>query len=138
MRRPIAYFSLLLVTLLAACSTPDSRISQYQARFDTLPPDVQQKIRAGQVEVGYTQDMVFMALGEPDRKYTRQTELGATEVWVYMDHTPQISFGVGVGSHGSNGGAAMGVSTTTGGYDPEAKVRVEFRDAHVTVAEYRH
>jgi hypothetical protein len=138
MRRFPLLAALLAVILLSACSTPDSRITENQAAFDRLPPEAQQKIRAGQVEPGYTHEMVYLALGKADRKYTRATEQGETEVWLYDDNTPQFSFGVGVGSYGHSGGGAVGVSTTTGGYDPEAKVRIEFRDGRVTAAEYRH
>jgi hypothetical protein len=34
--------------------------------------------------MGFTRDMVFMALGKPDRQYERTTETGQTEIWSYV------------------------------------------------------
>ncbi len=129
----------LLVSLslgfFSACSTPDSRISAGQAAFAQYPAAVQQKIRAGQVDVGFTPEMVRMALGKPNRSFVRKTEAGDTEVWGYHDNTPRFSFGVGVGSGGYHSGTAVGVGMSTGGYDPEEKIRVEFRAGLVTAVE---
>lgn len=123
--------------LLAACSTtPEQRIAKNTAFFDTLPPPVRQKIRAGEVEIGFTPDMVRLALGEPSRVFSRQTETGAADLWVYHDNGPRFSFGVGVGSVGRHSATSVGVSTSTGGYDPEEKMRVEFRNGRVTAVEY--
>jgi hypothetical protein len=125
------------VALLAACSsTPEQRISRNAALFDTYPPQIRQKIRAGEVDIGFTHEMVRLALGEPTRQFHRQTETGAVELWVYHDNGPRFSFGVGIGSYGRHSASSVGVSTSTGGYDPEEKMRVEFRDARVTAVEY--
>ena len=67
-----------LAALLAACATPESRIRDNQAAFDAFPPSVQQKIRAGQADIGFTPEQVRMALGEPDHKYTRSSAEGNT------------------------------------------------------------
>lgn len=127
---------LMLCALLSACSTPDSRIDSNRAAFDKLPAEVQQKIRAGKVEVGYTPAMVKMALGEPTRTLTRKTESGDAEVWVYTESKPQISLGFGIGSGGRHSGGGVGVATGTGGRDDDEKARVEFRAGLVTSVEY--
>jgi hypothetical protein len=125
------------VVFLAACSsTPEERIAKNQALFDEYPPNVRQKIRAGQVDVGFTHEMVRLAYGEPTRQFNRQTETGTVELWIYHDKSPQFSFGVGVGSVGHHSASSVGVSTSTGGYDPEEKMRVEFREGRVTAVEY--
>jgi hypothetical protein len=137
--RPIASaLCLASVALLAACSsTPDSRIAKNQPAFAGYPAAVQQKIRAGEVDVGFTPDMVRLALGEPTRQFNRQTEGGKSEVWVYHDNGPRFSFGVGIGGAvGRHSSAGVGLSTSSGGYDPEEKMRVEFRDGKVTAIEY--
>lgn len=128
---------LLLVALLSACSTPDSRIDSNRAAFDKFPADVQEKIRTGRVDVGFTPEMVRMALGEPARQLTRKTESGDVEVWMYADNKPQLSFGFGVGSVGRHSGVGVGMSTSTGGYEPDEKIRVEFRNGRVESVEYR-
>lgn len=71
------------VALVVGCSTPASRIQEKSDRFYSFPEEVQEKVRIGQVEVGYDYDMVYIAKGKPDRKYVRKTASGETEVWSY-------------------------------------------------------
>lgn len=127
----------MLIALLSACSSPDSRIDSNRAAFDQYPAEVQAKIRAGKVDVGFTPEMVKLALGEPSRQLTRKTDAGEVEVWMYADNKPQISLGFGIGSVGRNSGMGMGVSTSTGGYQDDEKIRVEFRAGLVASVEYR-
>jgi hypothetical protein len=137
--RPIpAILCLASVALLAACSSsPDTRIGKNQAAFNEYPAAVQQKIRTGEVEVGFTQEMVLLALGEPSREFSRQSGSGTAEIWVYHRAGPRFSFGVGVGGAiGRSSSAGVGLSTSSGGYDPEERMRVEFRDGRVTAVEY--
>lgn len=85
--------------------------------------------------MGFTPEMVIMALGEPARKFMRKTEVGDTEVWSYHDDSPKFSFGLGVGSGGRGSSVGGGVGVSTGGYDPEEKIRVEFRGGAVTAVD---
>jgi hypothetical protein len=124
-----------VAAILAACASTDSRIHDNQSTFDQLPPPVQQQIRAGQVGLGFTPQMVQMALGDPDRKFTRTSVEGDTEVWGYRDSGPAFSFGVGGGSFGSHGFGGGGVGVTTGGDDPDDKVRVVFANGVVQSVE---
>ncbi len=138
MRPFVLVLSLASLVLLSACSsTPDARIAKNQPAFSGYPAAVQQKIRAGEVDVGFTPEMVRLALGEPTRQFNRQTGAGTAEVWVYHDNGPRFSFGVGIGGAvGRHSSAGVGLSTSSGGYEPEEKVRVEFRDGKVTAIEY--
>src|SRR6478735_1912524 len=122
------------VVLLAGCtSTPQDRISKNREIFESFPADVQRKISAGQVEIGFTPDMVAMALGKPDQKLTRAESGGESEVWVYEKHKPQFSFGVGMGggSYHSGGGSAAGVGVSTTTPPSSDYMRVAFRDGRV-------
>ncbi|MDB6128256.1 MAG: hypothetical protein JWM35_2152 [Verrucomicrobia bacterium] len=132
---PIAAGLLLLFT--AACSTPRSRISSNQSQFDTWPADIREKVRAGHVEVGFDMPMVRMALGEPDRRFTRTTNRGTSEVWGYFDHGPKFSFGIGVGS--SHRGSAVGGAVAVGddGFTDEEVMRVIFESGRVAAVETR-
>jgi hypothetical protein len=132
MQSPYPLLGAFALALLAGCSTPDSRIAEHRAAFDRFPEEVQHKIRAGQVDVGFTPEMVLMALGEPDRKYSRQSAGGATEVWGYVESRSHFSFGIGVGSGGRHSSVGGGVAVSTGGYAPDEKMRVEFRDGKVS------
>lgn len=72
------------VLVLAGCSTPASRIAKNPEVFASFPPDVQAKVKEGKVDVGFPKEAVEMALGRPDRQYTRTTEAGEVEVWSYV------------------------------------------------------
>ena len=125
--------SLLIATavglLLVGCSTVDSRIAKNRAAFNSWPPAVQDKIVVGQIDVGFSADQVRVALGEPDRVWTRTTADGTSQVWSYRERGPRFGFGVGVGmgSFGSRGGSfgSIGVGTGTG-YHDEEKLGVVF------------
>jgi hypothetical protein len=127
-------FSALLVAAalaLAACSTIDSRIRRQQALFDSYPPNVQHHIRNGVIEVGYTPEMVVMALGEPDRKVEVRTDDGLADVWTYRKSVPGFSVGMGTGGYvGSGVGLGTGVSVGEPGRTEDQAV-VEFWDGRV-------
>lgn len=72
-----------ILAIAAGCSTPDSRIRKNPELFATFSPETQELIRSGQVDIGFTSDMVTMSLGTPNRIYTRQTGERILEVWSY-------------------------------------------------------
>lgn len=120
-----------LLIAAAACVTTDSRSPRDQALFESFPPSVQQNIRQGTIEVGYTPEMVRMALGEPDRRTQVETEDGLLEVWTWRTSRPGIGIGIGTGrSIGSHVGVGTQVSV---GKPPTTQERavVEFRDGRV-------
>jgi len=126
------------VLLLGGCSsTPQDRISQNKAMYESFPAEVQRKISAGQVDVGFTPDMVSLALGKPDQKMTRAEASGQSEVWVYEKHNPQFSFGIGVGggSYGGGSGVATGVGVSTTTPPSGEYMRVVFIDGKVSSIE---
>ncbi|ACB77470.1 hypothetical protein [Opitutus terrae] len=130
---------LFLASLLlfgAGCATPDSRIQKQQAAFDSWPADVQQKVRAGKVDVGFTPDMVRVALGEPDRVMSRTTDRGQAEGWVYMDKGPKFSFGLGMGTMRGSSAYAGGVTLGDDWRDEEV-LRVIFEGGKVSAIETR-
>jgi len=126
---------LLTAAVLAACASTGSRIRDNQAAFDRYPPAVQEKIRAGQADIGYTPEMVRMALGEPDRRYSRTSAEGNSEVWAWRDSGPSFSLGVGGGSYGGGGFGGGGVGVSTGGDQGDDKLRVVFANGAVTSIE---
>lgn len=125
------------LAMLGACTaTPASRISKNRPLFDQYPPAVQEKIRAGKIEVGFTQDMVRFALGEPGHRMTRRTDFGETEIWIYVDNKPTVSFGIGIGTGGRHSGGGVGIATSTGARYPDERVRVEIRAGRVEAVEW--
>jgi hypothetical protein len=134
MNRIAHTLALPLAAALLACSSPATRIQSNRAQFDAYPPEVQQKIRAGQVEVGFTPDMVRLALGEPDRRYERTDANGTSEVWAYRESKPAFSLGIGGGSFGGSSAVGGGVGVATGGQAHE-KLRVVFVNGKVAAVE---
>lgn len=95
---PLALLLLAATVLLTAgCASVDTRIEAHATEFYGYPPAVQERLRTGKIELGDTRMMVEIALGRPDRVYSRTTEAGATDVWAYVGNDPRFSVGVGVG-----------------------------------------
>lgn len=87
MKKTVSIFTLLIAGLvLAGCSTVKSRIKEKQAVFDSLAPVEQANIQQGVVEIGYTQDMVYMAMGRPDKVRDRATARGTQTIWIYNQY----------------------------------------------------
>jgi hypothetical protein len=116
---------------LGACSTIGSRIKQNQALFDGYPPEVQDKILAGNIEVGFTPEMVEMAWGEPYRKDQVTGEDYAAEVWTWTRSVPGVGVGLGTGGYyGGNVGIGTGVLVGDNARR-EDRAQVEFRNGKV-------
>jgi outer membrane protein assembly factor BamE (lipoprotein component of BamABCDE complex) len=82
---------LLLATLsalvaLSGCSTVKSRIEEKSAVFNALDPQTQARIKQGIVDVGFTPDMVYIALGKPDETKESVTANGRETTWIYNEY----------------------------------------------------
>lgn len=69
--------------LLTGCSTINSRINEKGSMFYSLDPATQAKIQHGDIGIGFTSDMVYVALGQPDARRHRTNADGASEIWSY-------------------------------------------------------
>jgi hypothetical protein len=75
------------VLLLGACDTISTRINEKAPVFYSLDPNTRAKVAHGDVELGYTPDMVYIALGAPDVKRERVSKTdGNTEQWIYRSY----------------------------------------------------
>lgn len=134
--RHLPRLAVLAVFAAAACSSPASRIRRQKATFDAYPPAVQEAIRAGQVEVGFTPEQVTLALGKPDRKFVRKSAFGAQDVWGYGagSSRPRMGMSLGMGSWGGGGSYSGGVGMESeAGHDERA--RIVFKDDRVVSVE---
>ncbi len=134
LRAPLrATFTVLVVVALAlgCASTPDSRISDDQALFDSWPMDVQAKVRAGEIDLGMTQDQVRMALGEPDETSSAIDANGETVTWTWAHSRPGLSLGLGGIGIGGVGFGGVGVGT---GSKRSLERVVQFRNGEVVSA----
>ena len=121
----------VLLALLTGCSTVERRAAKHATMLGSLPADVRQSIRGGKIDIGYTTDMVYVALGSPDRVYSRRTAEGTTVVWVYTKREPSFDGAWGTGFWGWYGPAGF---HGEGSREYEA-VRVEFRSGKVHAVE---
>ena len=130
-----------LVVLLAGCATPAKRIEQNQELFDSFPVAVQARIRGGQIDLGFTPDMVRIALGDPQRKMLRRESGGETEIWLYFDSVRRydrqrvdvdgLSFAGPGGIRSLGGSAWINVEQIR----DFVRTRVEFRNGAATAIE---
>ena len=85
MKKPVKILLILtLVAGLSGCATPERRIQKSQEIFAGFPAEVQENVRRGEIDVGYTKDMVRIALGNPDRVYMKRTRERTTETWAFV------------------------------------------------------
>lgn len=69
--------------VVGCISTPEKRIARNPELFGSFPPEIQANIRKGEVAIGFTPEMVQMALGVPHRVVERTTMAGETKLWIY-------------------------------------------------------
>jgi hypothetical protein len=70
----------------AGCNTFEHRAEQKSETFNALDAATQQRLKQGNIDVGDTPDMVYIALGVPDAKRQRVTSDGRELVWVYRTY----------------------------------------------------
>ena len=68
---------------IAGCSTAATRIRENPEFYQSLDPAAQQKIARGEIEVGYSPDMVRLALGTPTREFSGEHR--DEVVWLYRN-----------------------------------------------------
>lgn len=135
-------FAASLGMLLAGCaSTPAKRIQQHQELFDALPVADQARIRGGQIDLGFTPEMVRIALGDPQRTLVRRTPDGSTATWLYLEtvrrYERQRADIDGLSVTGPGGLRAVGGSAWINVVQEREfiRLRVEFRGGIVTAIE---
>lgn len=132
--------ALLLVTvslLLSACASTSQRIDQNEALFNTYTPAEKKMIRTGQIAVGFDQDMVRMALGDPSREASVDTAGGKQLAWEYRKVKPSMSVGIGggIGTGGSGIGIGSGVGVSPNRTNLEKRVIFDRQTGEVSKIE---
>lgn len=102
--------ALLLSFGLTGCDTFNSRAKEKSDVFDELSPKTQKRLERGKITPGDTQDMVYIALGDPDEKRQTTTADGSNETWIYRTYWEQYEGSAWVGWH------RVIVPTGRGGY----------------------
>lgn len=135
---------LICTLFFTGCSTFESRSEEKASVFNSLDPAVRERLKNRLIEVGDTEDMVYIALGAPDEKRETATKDGRATTWVYNAYWQEY-----------RGEQFVGYRRSVI-YDPKAKtyrvyyepiersvyqnrveerIRVTFRDGRVTVVE---
>jgi hypothetical protein len=92
MKRQILFRALTLglsasALFFTGCATPEQRITDHPAIFQTLSPRDQELVKAGKIREGMTPDAVYLAWGTPDQKATGVARGHAVETWIYNEYT---------------------------------------------------
>jgi hypothetical protein len=87
MKTPLILACLALV--MTGCSTVDSRIKEKSAAYATLDPQTQARLKESVIRVGDSTDMVYIALGQPDRTRNKTTAKGQSLTWIFSTYTQQ-------------------------------------------------
>jgi len=83
-RRSLLLFSAGAALLLAAgCQTVESRIKDNPQVFASLDAEAQAKVKQGIIDIGFSEDAVYLALGAPDHKRETRSAAGSQTVWIY-------------------------------------------------------
>jgi len=103
----------LTTLLLVGCSSIDSRIKEKSDTFASLNATEQQIIRYGYITVGFTRDMVYMALDKPEKIMPGPGP--NEETWVYHNFYARNGIGAMPLPQTMPSGSGMAASDTRGG-----------------------
>lgn len=129
---------------LTGCQTVDDRIKEKPDVFAKLDTLTQDKIKQGIIDLGYTEDMVYLALGQPDQRRESVTADGNTTTWIYNTYYERYDGTRFAGYHRSVYFDPYlkayrvyynPVYAETYRDDKEDRIRVIFKDGKVTVIE---
>jgi hypothetical protein len=90
---PLAGVAVLLGFMLTGCETVADRIQEKSTTYSSLNPLEQDRIKRGIIMVGYTPDMVYMAMGRASRVETENTDGGKMDLWIYSHYYPDVGAG---------------------------------------------
>jgi hypothetical protein len=86
--------ALALVLLLAGCDSTSgitARIQEKSTAFAQLTPAQKKNIEGGEIEIGFTTDMVYMALGKASKVKEKTAPEGTVVMWTYNNYFPSVA-----------------------------------------------
>lgn len=141
---PIPALAALLT--LSGCNTFASRARQEAQVYNALPPATQQRLHRGQISIGDSQDMVYIALGYPDEVRQVATAQGVQTIWIYRTYWQEYEGTAWVGwrrvivpMRNGRGYFVLHEPVTTDVYSTQADdtIRVTFLNGAVTSVQQR-
>ena len=131
---------------LGGCNSFESRAKEKSEVFNSLPSRTQQRLEHGNIKVGDTPDMVYIALGDPDEKRDVDSAAGQQTSWIYRTYWQQYEGTTWVGWHRMIVPAANGRGYVVF-HEPierdlyttrvDEVIRVTFADGKVTTVDQR-
>ena len=130
--------------LSAGCASFDSRTEEKSYVFESLAPETKQRLKDGEIHIGDSKDMVYIALGDPSDKRSSVTENGEKTTWIYATYDRDYEGETFVGYRrvvtrdGLIGGYRVEyvpVSESVYHEHVDERFRVTFRDGRVTEIE---
>lgn len=91
--KTIALLLMVAALVVAGCASPASRIRRNPELFASVPAADQELIKQGNIAIGFTPDMVRLALGEPDFIARRTDRSGTSEIWRYRGFDSSMDTG---------------------------------------------
>lgn len=82
------HFVVLVVLFAMGCGGVKSRIKDNERQFSGYPPEIQAQIQSGRIDRGFTEEMVYLAKGEPSDKSTLTRDGKTVTVWKYARPVP--------------------------------------------------
>ena len=85
--------ALLLALLVTGCESDggmSARAQEKSATYAALKPWQKKYIDKGSVAEGFTPDMVYIAMGRPDKVETKELAAGNAEMWTYSRFYPSV------------------------------------------------
>ncbi|MFH1499567.1 MAG: hypothetical protein ABII82_17290, partial [Verrucomicrobiota bacterium] len=140
----LCFWAAAMLGLATGCSTFESRAKERSAVFAGLDEATKARLEEGHLQVGDTEDMVYIALGAPDEKRETLTSGGRDTTWVYNAYWNEYQGTriVGyrrqvIGTPGTGNYQVYLEPIERDIYAPrvEERIRVTMRDGRVTVVE---
>jgi len=139
---PVLASAVLL--LAAGCQSVESRIKEKPEVFANADKATQDKIKQGIIDLGFTEDLVYLALGKPDEKRESRTAAGTTLTWIYNSYYTRYEGTQMMGYHRrvyfdpylhTYRLYYHPVFADTYAEDKEERIRISFTDGKVTAIE---
>lgn len=110
--------ALLAIVLLSGCESTggvSSRIQEKSTAFATLTPEQQKMIRAGEIETGFTSEMVYMALGSASKTEVKDSPDGPITMLTFNKYYPTQNVRISLSRDGgmTNASGIQGANVPT-------------------------
>lgn len=128
-------FTVVVLIGLAGCSSPETRIQRNPEAFARLSPEQQELVKQGKVAIGFDAEAVRLAVGDPDRTWTRTDAEGQSEIWTYTTYEDGAGHPLYTGWYHRYHYPSAGYYLNTPSRETREYYKVTFREGRVTTVE---